>query len=190
MKKVFTIALLCFISFTQATAQTGNKKATTPKPKIGLEVGDMAPEIVQNDPSGNPIKLSSLRGQVVLIDFWASWCGPCRYENPNVVKAYQEFKDKKFKGSKGGMTVYSVSLDKSKESWVKAIEQDKLTWPSHVSDLKYWSSAAAQQYGVQGIPTNWLIDGKGIIVAKNLRGPALDEALKNMLDDTKSERKD
>jgi thiol-disulfide isomerase/thioredoxin len=117
---------------------------------------------------------------MVLIDFWASWCGPCRRENPNVVDAYKKYKNAKFKNAKG-FTVYSVSLDKNKAAWIKAIQQDGLEWPYHVSDLKFWNSEAAKIYGVNSIPTNWLIDANGIIVAKNLRGIALHKALDNFV---------
>jgi thiol-disulfide isomerase/thioredoxin len=144
--------------------------------KPGLNIGDKAPELNYNSPDGKPIALSSLKGRVVLIDFWASWCGPCRMENPNVVSVYLEFKDKKFKGG-NTFTVYSVSLDKSKESWIAAIYKDKLSWPYHVSDLKYWQSEAAKKYQIESIPSNFLISGDGIIIAKNLRGEALRNAL-------------
>ena len=148
--------------------------------KIGLEIGNKAPEIVEKSVNGDPLKLSDLRGKVVLIDFWASWCGPCRHENPNVVAAYNEFKDKKFKNGKG-FTVFSVSLDKNKTSWEQAIKTDHLTWENHVSDLKFWYSKYALIYGVHRIPSNFLIDGDGVIIAKNLRGPQLKSALSQLL---------
>lgn len=140
----------------------------------GIQIGDSAPEITLNTTGDKPLSLSSLRGKVVLIDFWASWCGPCRQENPNVVKAYNRFKDK-------GFEIFSVSLDKDKTAWVKAIEKDGLLWPSHVSDLKYWQSAAAQTYGVNGIPATFLLDKDGKIIGKNLRGEALEKKLEEVL---------
>ena len=143
---------------------------------VGTKVGNLAPELTYKSPEGKEISLSSLKGQVVLIDFWASWCGPCRYENPNVVNAYQRFKDKQFDGGKG-FTVYSVSLDKNKDRWIEAINKDKLEWPHHVSDLLGWNAEGASIYEVNAIPTNYLIDGEGIILAKNLRGEALHSTL-------------
>lgn len=139
----------------------------------GVMVGSAAPEITLSDTTGNAVALSSLRGKYVLIDFWASWCGPCRAENPNVVRMYNKFKDK-------GFTIYSVSLDKTKTDWERAIRNDNLPW-THVSDLKFWQSAAAQQYGVQAIPATFLLDKEGKIIAKNLRGEALEQKLEEIL---------
>ena len=132
-------------------------------------VGVAAPEIHLPNPDGKIVTLSSLKGNVVLVDFWAQWCKPCRMENPNVVKAYNKYKDK-------GFTVYGVSLDRTKEKWVQAIEEDGLTW-THVSDLQYFNSVAAQTYGVASIPFSILLDRDGKIIAKNLRGKALEDAL-------------
>lgn len=143
-----------------------------------LNIGDEAYEIDgQETPDGKEIKLSDLRGKYVLLDFWAGWCGPCRRENPNLVDAYKKFKDKGV-----GFTIYSVSLDRSKDSWVKAIEKDNLIWDNHVSDLGYWNNKAAKAYGVKGIPASYLLDPNGKVIAQNLRGQALHDKLKEVLE--------
>ncbi|SKC60020.1 TlpA family protein disulfide reductase [Ohtaekwangia koreensis] len=134
-----------------------------------LAIGQPAPEISLPDTTGKIVKLSSMKGKYVLVDFWAKWCGPCRQENPTVVKAFHKYKDK-------GFTVFGVSLDRSKQDWVNAIKQDGLAW-THVSDLKYWQSEAAKTYNITGIPFSLLLDPNGVIIAKNLRGGALDSKL-------------
>lgn len=149
------------------------KYAVETSPATATSIGAIAPDLAFPDPDGNIRKLSDLRGKVVLLDFWASWCRPCRGENPHVVAMYQKYHDK-------GFEVFSVSLDRDKESWKRAIAADGLVWPNHVSDLKYWSSDAARTYGVSSIPSTFLLDQNGRIIAKNLRGEALSNALKQL----------
>lgn len=139
-----------------------------------LSVGQPAPEIELPSPDGTMVKLSDLRGKYVLIDFWAAWCKPCRQENPNVVRLYNQYKDK-------GFEVFGVSLDRTKEDWVKAIADDKLAW-TQVSDLKYFNSAAAELYQIQAIPATYMIDPDGKIIAKDLRGPSLENKLAELFD--------
>lgn len=138
-------------------------------------IGNYAMDFTQNDTLGKAVSLSSFKGKYVLVDFWASWCGPCRRENPNVVKVFNKFKDKNF-------TILSVSLDRpdAKDKWLAAIHKDGLTW-THVSDLKYWDNAVAKQYGIRAIPQNLLLDPQGKIIAKNLRGEDLDAKLTEIM---------
>jgi peroxiredoxin len=136
-------------------------------------IGKQAPEISLNNADGVNFKLSSLKGKYVLIDFWASWCTPCRYESPNLVKAYEKYKNRNFE-------ILSVSLDQNKDAWLRAIKQDHFTW-KNISDLKGWQSSIVPTYEIQGIPATFLIDPKGIIIAKNLRGPDLEKKLEEVL---------
>ena len=136
-------------------------------------VGKTVPELSLPDVNGKPVSVNSFKGKYLLIDFWASWCGPCRMENPNVVEAYNEFKGKNF-------TILGVSLDKDRDSWKKAIAQDHLSW-THISDLKYWNSQAVETFGFQGIPFNVLVDPSGKVIAQELRGKDLENKLKEVL---------
>ena len=163
--------------FTIIVALSG---ATFAQQKLGTGIGNKAPELIGKTPSGETIKLSDTKGKLVLLDFWAGWCGPCRKENPNLVSAYNEFKNQKFQNG-SSFTVFSVSLDRTADMWKKAIQDDKLSWQYHISDLQFWNSKHAAIYGVRGIPSNFLIDENGIIVAKDLRGPRLEATLQKYL---------
>lgn len=187
MKPIAYISILLFLAYMASctskkhAALTDSHSETSVKANVpeGLNLGNRAPEIALNNPDGKELKLSSLKGKMVLIDFWASWCKPCRQENPVVVAASNIFKDQKFAGGIG-FCVFSVSLDQNKDAWIKAIELDGLIWPFHVSDLLGWNSSAALKYGIYGIPTNFLIDGEGVIIAKGLRGNDLHTKLESL----------
>lgn len=163
---------------TKQDSETGSGRAD--EVSVGIGIGDRAPELVFESPEGEKIALSSLRGKMVLVDFWAAWCSPCRVENPRLVRIYEKYKDEEFTDG-SGFTVYGVSLDRNREDWVRAIEKDGLIWEYHVSDLKGWQSVPAAMYGVMAIPMNFLLDGDGIIVTKNLRGEYLESKLKELL---------
>ena len=158
------------LQYNQLMAQQSQQQAA----KTGsAQIGDIAPDITMDDVNGKPFSLNQLKGKYILVDFWASWCGPCRRENPNVVAAYNKYKDKNF-------TVLGVSLDDDKSAWLKAIKDDQLVW-QQVSDLKGWQSTAVALYGFDGIPYNVLVDPQGKIIAASLREEALDEKLSEVL---------
>jgi len=162
-----------FQSLPATVQQSPSGKALADKIALAKKtgIGMYAMDFTQNDTAGVPVKLSSFKGRYVLVDFWASWCGPCRAENPNVVQAFHKYKDK-------GFTVLGVSLDRpgQKEKWLKAIHDDQLTW-TQVSDLNFWDNAVAKQYGIEAIPQNYLLDPSGKIVAKGVRGEELEKKL-------------
>ena len=172
MKRIILLAIVCFLSI-NTIAQYQNKK---------IEIGQKAPELTFKNPQGEEISLSKInRKRIVLIDFWASWCGPCRMPNPGLVKFYEEYKDKKYTNAKKGFTILSVSLDKSQDKWVEAIAKDNLTWPYHMSHLGGWTSAPGQLYGVQFLPQCFLVDGNGVIIGKYNRAEDCEADLKKLL---------
>ncbi|MCL2097921.1 MAG: AhpC/TSA family protein [Bacteroidales bacterium] len=169
-------ALFLLINEDLRQTESGKAFAQRIEAAKNISIGKTAPSFTQNNPEGNPISLSDFQGKYLLLEFWASWCGPCRQEAPFLVKTYNTYKDK-------GFEILGVSLDskKQKDAWLEAIETDKLTWPQ-VSDLNSWNNAVARMYGIRAVPSNYLIDPQGIIIAKNLRGEELGEFLKHLFE--------
>jgi thiol-disulfide isomerase/thioredoxin len=173
MKKLLT-TLVLVAGIISAHAQYSNTK---------IQIGQKAPELAYSNPEGQTLKLSEInKGRYVLVDFWASWCRPCRMSNPGLVKMYGEYANKKFKGAPGGFTVLNVSLDQNKEAWVAAIKADNLNWPNHISDLGGWKSAAASAYGVEYIPQAFLVDPSGKIVGKYANAEGAEEDVKKLVE--------
>jgi thiol-disulfide isomerase/thioredoxin len=175
MKKSLLVLLLLAIGFSAPFAF--NHKTTFIQ---GPTNGQKAPNLIYKNPTGNIMALSELKGKMVMIDFWASWCGPCRRANPFVVQMYNKYKDKKFNGGKG-FEIFSVSLDQNAEAWKNAIAQDGLTWKYHVSDLGGWGSEGARIYGIQSIPQCVLVDGEGTIIGVGLRPEGVQQELESRL---------
>lgn len=187
MKQLSFLFLICMILFscekkkqnnnalydeTQQNESPAQQEQASTTDSTGLNIGDIAPQIALPDPSGKVIPLSSLRGKYVLVDFWASWCGPCRGENPNNVRLYQKYAGPKFE-------IYGVSLDSRKDAWTQAIQQDNLTW-TQVSDLGFWRSSVVPLYNIEAIPATVLLDPSGKIIARDLRGEGLAAKLKEI----------
>jgi thiol-disulfide isomerase/thioredoxin len=177
MQRFFVIYLtiFLFLIISSGNAYSQSKKET------GLQTGNVIPDITLNDVDGNPLSISQLRGNIVFVDFWASWCRPCRRENPVIVETYNSFSNKKFRNA-DAFKIFSISLDKNRADWIKAIGDDKLTWKEHVSDLQGWRSGAAKKFNVRAIPMNYLIDANGVIIAKDLRGYQLKETLEKLVE--------
>jgi thiol-disulfide isomerase/thioredoxin len=177
MKKVmiFSAAVLCMAVLSSSFSKSTEKSKTVPR------VGQKATDLSYLNPDGESMALSDLEGHVVLLDFWASWCGPCRRKNPSIVAVYEKYRDKKFIKGTEGFEVYSLSLDKNKDRWLAAIEKDKLDWDYHVSDLKGWSSEGARKYGVRSIPSTFLIDEEGYILLVNPSSAAIELELDKRL---------
>lgn len=165
--KLFSLLLFTLFGFAANSVETANTKTY---------IGTQAPEISLQNPDGKEINLSDLRGNIVLVDFWASWCRPCRRRHPELTGVYNKFKNQKFKNGEQ-FEIFSVSLDRNKKAWKAAIAKDHLTWSTHVSDLKGWNSSAAKAYGFRSIPSNVLLDAKGNVIAKNVFGDDLTRIL-------------
>jgi thiol-disulfide isomerase/thioredoxin len=173
MKKIFTTLALALCVATAANAQYENTK---------ISIGQSAPNLVYPSPSGEELDLSKItKGRVVLLDFWASWCGPCRRASPQLVAIYNKYKDQKFKGAKKGFTIVSVSLDQAKEAWTNAIASDNYSWPYHMSDLKQWRSEAAITYGVEFVPQAFLIGPDGKVIGKYMLADAAEADIEKLL---------
>lgn len=177
MQKLYFIGFIFTVAFLFGTIDLSAQA----KRETGLHIGNILPNLTLNDPDENPVSIYLYRGNIVFVDFWALWCRPCRRENPVIVETYKTYFEKEFKHA-DGFKIISVSLDKAKDDWLKAIVDDGLVWEEHISDLKGWRSPAAKKFNVRAIPMNYLINQVGVIIAKNLRGFQHEETLKNLVE--------
>lgn len=178
LTKTFIFIVLCLVLTCSPEKLPAQKRNT---PKTGIEIGDIAPNIMMQDVNGSTLSLYDLRGNIVLITFWAAWCRPCRHENKEIAEIFRTFQNEKFDNG-AGFRIFSVSLDKNRENWISAIKNDGMVWSEHVSNLNGWESPVAKTYDIRSIPANLLIDKDGVIISKNANVDRLEEILNQLIE--------